>query len=196
MSTENEQLPADQLLELLSALSDGSRLSILALLMRRAHYVEELAEATGLHAATTSHHLRRLRAAGLIDLEKRGIYRLYRLRAERLSNVAHLLESSSDLEEILDIPSEEELSARTLHRFLDSDGRLRELPRMARSRSAVLRHIAADFDLGRLYPERELRHILLRFSDSTALLLAALEDEGWLQRSGTVYRRLERKELG
>jgi DNA-binding transcriptional ArsR family regulator len=195
MQSDHEELDAEQLVELLSVLADGSRLAVLALLTRRAHYVEELAEASGLRPATVSHHLRRLRAAGLVDLQKRGIYRLYQLRGERLVTLARHLESGKLLRRTLGVPSEAELSARTLHRFLDSDGRLRELPRMARSRSAVLRHIAADFELGRLYPERELRHILLRFSDTTDLLLSALEEEGWIQRSGTVYRRLERKEL-
>lgn len=194
MKPTDTPIDPETALELLRTLADHNRLTIVALLGRRPHYVEELAEATGAHPATVSHHLRRLRAAGLVELEGRGIYRLYRLQPELLEQLSGLIESNDRLAACLRLPTESDLSARILSRYLDADGRLHELPRMARPRSAILRHIAEDFELGRLYPERELRHILLRFSDSTETLLAALESEGWIQRSGTVYRRLERRE--
>ena len=61
------------------ALSSPSRLELLELLAQASRTVEALAAETGLPMANTSQHLQALKAAGLVESEKRGLYVHYRL---------------------------------------------------------------------------------------------------------------------
>src|SRR5262245_12814636 len=61
------------------ALSSPHRLELLELLTQASRTVEELATETGLPMANTSQHLQALKAAGLVESEKRGLYVHYRL---------------------------------------------------------------------------------------------------------------------
>lgn len=178
-----------ELLNALAALADSTRLGAIALLRRRPHFAEEMAESTGVSAATMSHHLRRLADAGLVEANREGAYRRYSLRIATIEEVRDALDVSFPLDEILDLPAEEELSARVLQRHLDPGGRLLEIPKMARPRGVVLRHIAERFREGRLYPEREVRAVLLEFSDEVEELQQALIDEGLISGTGKVFRR-------
>jgi DNA-binding transcriptional ArsR family regulator len=58
------------------ALADESRVHLLAVLAGRPHQLGELVETTGLTRSTVHHHLRQLRAAGLVTVE--GNARAYR----------------------------------------------------------------------------------------------------------------------
>jgi biotin operon repressor len=174
-----------------AALGDESRLRLVALLGRRPHYGEELAEFLGLSPATISHHLRRLREVGLVRTEKHSPYVLYRLQTEPLAELGGLLGEPRALADTLGLASEEELSERILRQLLDEEQRLREIPRQRRPRTVLLRFLAGHFDTGRIYPEREIRRVLLQFFDEPDILLRMLVDAGWLQRSGHVLRRLE-----
>ena len=89
------------------------------------------------------------------------------------------------------IPSEEDLSARVLKRYVDEGNRLTELPTARRARAVVLRWIAQRLEPDRLYPERELRMILLEIGDDPDAIRGALLDQGWLKHSGQVWRRVE-----
>ncbi len=53
--------------------------------------VGELARATGLSQPNTSHHLRIMREAGVVEYEVEGQRRSYRLRPEGLADLAHWL---------------------------------------------------------------------------------------------------------
>jgi DNA-binding transcriptional ArsR family regulator len=79
------------LLEALKALADENRLKILALLSQSPHTGEQLAVLLDLGPSTVSHHLARLRHAGLVSAEAESYYSVYRLRADALAAVAHHL---------------------------------------------------------------------------------------------------------
>lgn len=183
-----------ELAALFAALADENRVRLVALLARRPHYGEELAEFLGLSPATISHHLRRLREVGLVRREKQSPYVLYRMRTTRLTETVRVLGQLPALAAALGLPSEEELSDHVLRRMLDEDRRVKEIPRQRRQRSVLLRFLAGQFDTGRIYPEREIRRVLLEFSDDPDALLQLLLRTGWLQRSGSVLRRIEEVE--
>src|SRR5438045_1936114 len=63
------------LLVALKALSDASRLRIVGLLAARPYAVEELSAALELSPGTVVHHMKRLRAAGLVDANPSDRYR-------------------------------------------------------------------------------------------------------------------------
>ena len=111
-----------------------------------------------------------------------------------LSRLGELLHRPQALADHLDVPSEEELSRRVLQDWLDDRGRLRELPLAERPRAIVLRWAALQLETDRLYPERELRFVLMGVSQEPDQLRDELVRQGWLRRAGTVYRRIEESE--
>lgn len=183
--------PAADLAAIFSALGDETRLKMVAFLARRPHYGEELAEYLGVRAATVSHHLRRLREAGLVESQRETPYIRYALRPEGVGTAMDFLASGVGAAARIGLPEDEELSESIVAQWTDDDGQLREIPRGKRSRAVILRWAAHHLDKSRLYPERDLRLILLRLSHEPDTLRDELVRRGWLQRAGTVYRRIE-----
>lgn len=75
----------EQLARLGKAVSAAKRLELLDLLSQGPRTVEALAEQAGLSIANASQHLQVLRAARLVDAEKRGLYVEYRLADDEVS---------------------------------------------------------------------------------------------------------------
>ena len=69
----------EQIAHIGKATSSASRLELLDLLAQGPRTVEALATHTGQTVANTSHHLKALRAARLVESEKTGLYVTYRL---------------------------------------------------------------------------------------------------------------------
>jgi len=69
------ELPA----EVFAALGDETRIKIIRLLQDDERPLEEIARALGVPHSTLSHHLRVLRAAGLVRVERRGRKSFYSL---------------------------------------------------------------------------------------------------------------------
>lgn len=79
MSREHKTALYEQLARIGKALATPTRLELLDLLCQRGHSVEELAEASGLSVANTSHHLQVLKRAQLATSERQGTYVVYRV---------------------------------------------------------------------------------------------------------------------
>jgi DNA-binding transcriptional ArsR family regulator len=93
-------LPADgawasQRARLLKALADPGRLLMLWSLRRAGGpmCVCDFTAPLGLGQPTVSHHMARLRAAGLVESEKRGVWTYYRLRDDLSEAATRLLEA-------------------------------------------------------------------------------------------------------
>ena len=71
----------------LQALADSSRRTVLEILRDHPATVGELAQALPIARPGVSRHLRVLREAGLVDVRQDGQHRIYRLRAEALTEV-------------------------------------------------------------------------------------------------------------
>ena len=76
----------------LDALGDPTRRAILELLGSGDRSVREVAEARPVSRPAVSKHLRLLKAAGLVDEERRGTRSIYHLREEGLDAVREYLE--------------------------------------------------------------------------------------------------------
>lgn len=70
--------------KLMKALADPTRLTMLASLWKADApiCICDFTAGLGLSQPTISHHMAKLKAAGLVDSEKRGIWIYYRLRSE------------------------------------------------------------------------------------------------------------------
>lgn len=82
----------DYLLMRLKALSDSSKLQLLALLKQSPKYNLELANQLGITAATTSHHMNALLASELVSIEKMNGKVFYHLNKDRLKQFIQQLE--------------------------------------------------------------------------------------------------------
>lgn len=77
----------EQFARIAKALSSGHRLEILEFLGQCDYSVEELATACGLSVANTSHHLQKLRQAGLVASRKQGQHVYYRLESDDVTDL-------------------------------------------------------------------------------------------------------------
>ena len=84
------------LLPFFQALSDATRLRLVGLLAREPSTVEQLAANVGLTPSTVSHHLKRLGDMGLVAARVEGHYHVYALQAERLTEVADLIQAATE----------------------------------------------------------------------------------------------------
>ncbi|MHB1461402.1 MAG: ArsR/SmtB family transcription factor [Armatimonadota bacterium] len=74
----------EQFARISKAISSPKRLELLELLCQGEQSVEMLAKNTGLSMANASQHLQTLRAARLVEADKRGLYVIYRLADEQV----------------------------------------------------------------------------------------------------------------
>jgi DNA-binding transcriptional ArsR family regulator len=86
------RIPPAQLVGVLRALADDTRLRALRLIAERPRSTQELAPLVGITEAALSKHLRALADAGLLERRREGYYVLYRLVEEQLDAVAPSLD--------------------------------------------------------------------------------------------------------
>jgi hypothetical protein len=202
----NQEL--DTLLDYLKALGDATRLRIISLLVNRDHSVGELAEALDLSEPTVSHHLAKLREAGLLNLQAVGTTRLYRfndyyfqqvkrnlLTVETFAAVgARMLNYETDEAFVRDMNVQRAQATawidtldmseadRKVLRDYTSNGRLKQIPTKAKKLDVVLRWLAGQFEPDRRYTEQDVNAILARFHEDTASLRRALVESRLLAR--------------
>ena len=84
---------AEKRAELMKALADPGRLTILASLWKADTpiCISDFTAGLGLSQPTISHHMAKLKEAGLVDSEKRGIWIYYRLRDKLPTETRKLL---------------------------------------------------------------------------------------------------------
>ncbi len=75
-----------------------------------------------------------------------------------------------------------------LDRFV-KDGRLVIIPSKRSKMLVVLDHLAQQFELGKVYAEREVNEVLEGFHDDYAALRRYLVDEGFMTREAGHYWR-------
>jgi rhodanese-related sulfurtransferase/DNA-binding MarR family transcriptional regulator len=86
----------EQLARVGKAVAAPRRLELLDLLGQASRTVEALAEQTAMSIANTSQHLQALRAAGLVESEKDGLYVTYRLASDGVSEFFLKLQSLAE----------------------------------------------------------------------------------------------------
>ena len=185
------------LLAILKALSDASRLRIVGLLAARPHAVEELAAALELSPGTVVHHLKRLERTGLVGSRPSHPYVEYSLRLERLHAVGRKLgELEAATEEVAVLPGPDgrplpAFDAKVLRAFIVDD-RLASIPAQEKKRLVVLRYLLDHcFTEDREYPEKEVNQRLALFHPDVASLRRYLVEHGFLTRAAGEYRRVE-----
>lgn len=177
------------LLGFFKALADESRLKILGLVATRSCSVEELSELLGLRGPTVSHHLARLRALGLVEMQAEGNTHHYRLRPEALHELSRQLLDAERIKSLVDDVEGEAWERKVLRDFFAGE-RLKEIPASRKKREVVLRWLAARFEPEVSYPEAEINARLLQHHPDFATLRRELIGHGLMAREAGIYRRL------
>ena len=85
------RIPSSDLVRLLRALGDDTRLRALRLIAERPRSTQELAPLVGISEAGLSKHLRQLAQVGVVTTRREGYYVLYSVDAERLEPLSQTL---------------------------------------------------------------------------------------------------------
>ena len=176
-----ESAQLEDLSLLFKALSDPARLRILGLLAERPLAGHELADRLALTPPTISHHMRRLVAARLVDVEPDAQSRIYSLRTDAIREL-----SGAVLGDEVSRPANEDDNA-VLRAFFDGP-RLRQIPASRKKRVIVLRRLLERFAPGRSYPESEVNDLLREAHEDVATLRRELVDYGFMVRDRGIYR--------
>ena len=123
----------------------------------------------GLRTPTISHHLARLREAGLVSLQRDGNTHLYRLDDVALAKLRKSFRSSGEVAGIVDESSLGDWDRTVLRAFVAGQ-KLKQLPTSRKKRQVVLRWLVGKLEPGRRYPERRLDDILRRHHPDTTTL--------------------------
>jgi predicted transcriptional regulator len=184
-TTLNGDTPAgDELLAFFKALSDGTRLRIVALLAKHERSVEDLAAKLDLTSSTVSHHLSKLSAIGLVSARAEGYYSIYRFEEGALADMAHRLLKDDTLPAVAADVELDAFDRKVLKTYLDAEGRIKAFPVQRKKELAILRHVVKVFEPRKRYSEKEVNATLRRFSDDTARLRRYLVEFGFMERQG------------
>ena len=173
----------EDLIETYKALADETRLRILGLVTERPHTGWQLAEALRVSQPVVSHHVEKLKRAGLLREVREGKERVYGLNRDTLTQLAReqLRQAQIEVEDDGD---------RVLRDFFDGE-RLRRIPAQRKKRVVVLKKLLERFEPGRTYSEREVNELLGRAHEDVATLRRELVMYGFLERERSVYRVAE-----
>ena len=172
-------------------MADGNRLRIVGLLAQKEATGEELAAVLGLHPATISHHMSRLRAAGLVEARAESYYSVYKLRLDVIHALAKQLFSTTGLASVASGLDTDAYDKKVLNDFTAASGRLKTIPAQRKKRSVILRHIVRELKGGQKYSERQINNVLKRYHQDTALLRREMVEEKLLARDGGQYWRVD-----
>ena len=182
----------EQILFMLKALADESRLRLLQLLYPGESTVGNLAQSVGLSEPTVSHHLTRLREAGLVTLRTAGTQRFYCINNTGLTKFKKLAGEIEKLPAALKPEASDDrwidalgfdAADQQVLRGHTSNAKLVRLPAQQKKFLVILRWLATLFQADRLYSESEVNDILKAvYAEDYVSLRRGLVDFGYLRR--------------
>jgi hypothetical protein len=167
----------------LGRLADEDRLRVLGAIALGATALRDIAKRARLSEAQTARALGQLVSAGIVSQESTGL----QVNLGAFARAARDAASPRRRPDLADATPEQ---AAVLRNFVDSEGRIRELPARAAKRDVVLEYVAERFDADREYAEREVNNLLFELYDDYVTLRRYLVDAGLLKRRAGVYSRV------
>jgi hypothetical protein len=178
-------------LEMLKVLADEKRLALLRHLAAGEQTVGALAGLVQLSEPTVSHHLARLRAAGLVTLRMEGAQHFYRANPAGLDQFKQAAANIEHFPPAPPGPSDESWIAalgwapadQQVLREYTRNGVLARLPSKQKKLLVILRWLATHFEPGTLYTEAQVNaRLKAAYPDDYVSLRRDLVDFGYLRR--------------
>ncbi len=200
------QYSENSLLEMLKALADDSRLTLIRLLHEQEHTVTDLAGLLNLSEPTVSHHLAKLRENGLVNLRMAGNQRFYRVNETGLERFKRLVKDIEKVKPEPVHPDHEWIKAlgwsaadeKVLRDYTEGK-KLTRLPSKRGKTQVILRWLATLFEAGRLYNEAEVNEVIKSvYAEDFVSLRRDLIDMAYLRREmggGKYWRNLEQDRI-
>jgi len=143
-------------------------------------HAQDIITELGLSQSSVSRHLKQLVSMGyLYERRSEGANKTYRLSSFYFARTARAVEHLLTGEETRQAHDEDTSQPQALRRFLDMSGKLTLWPPVKqRDKLLILEYLAAFFEPGRVYNEKEVNNLLLLHSivkDSAALRRALYE---------------------
>ncbi|HEU4792933.1 MAG TPA: metalloregulator ArsR/SmtB family transcription factor [Nitrolancea sp.] len=182
MGEEEQQIA----LQFFRALADESRLKIVGLLSNGERSVDELADGLKLRPPTVSHHLAKLREAGLVAMRADRTTHFYRLNGDALRQMSKDILAPEHIASLVDDVEGDAWDRKVLRQSFEGD-RLKQIPMSRKKRDVILTFLAGRFEVGRRYTEKEVTEIITRHHEDYATLRRELIDGGWMERENGVY---------
>lgn len=175
-------------------LADPTRLRILVLLAKEPLHGQALAGKLGLTPPTITHHVSKLREAGLIYERrvKNTIYiHLDTIAFRRdVEAVLHLVLSEEEHEgkvHMTEETTEEKEQLSVLRNFFTPDGKLKQLPGKQKKRLIVLEYLIRNLQVGKRYTEKEINEHLQSFHEDYATIRRELVIHHFFYRENGIY---------
>jgi hypothetical protein len=176
--------------QLFKALSDTSRLRILASLHKEPMYVELISKRLDLHPSTVSFHLKKLEQLGIISSTKDQYYVTYHLNRESLNvNIMGVISSLSTENQ-----SEEEREKAYYEKIKNTfiqQGKLISIPVQHKKRLVILQEIAKQFEIGKEYPEKEVNNIISEYHFDFCTIRREFIMNRMFERENGIYTRVK-----
>ncbi len=179
----------DQVLNLLKAMADRSRLKIIGLISDRERTVKDLAELMELKEPTVSSHLSMLKELGLVEMRVEKNSHYYRYRAEDIHSILKMLKPKP-FDTDAEYEASDDFERNVLNHFL-VDGKLTEIPAHQKKLSVILKFLAKRFDRGVQYTEKRVNEILKQYHPDCATIRRMFIGHKFMARRNGLYWVLE-----
>ncbi|MCU0567088.1 MAG: metalloregulator ArsR/SmtB family transcription factor [Oculatellaceae cyanobacterium Prado106] len=183
-----EPIDFQTLLEFFKVMANESRLKMVGILAQRQCSVEELAALLSLKEPTISHHLAKLKELNLVQMQPEGNQHLYRLDSEALQALNKAVLTANPAASMAQGVTDDAWETKVLKSYFE-EGRLTQIPASHRKRWVILKWLARQFEIGTLYPEKQVNEILQRYHFDSATLRREFISYQMMQRENGVYWR-------
>lgn len=192
----------DKLVTFYKALGDPTRVRILAILANGPLHGQALAGKLGVTPPTITHHMAKLREAGIVyeRRDKNTIYfYLHEANMKRQSQaILNVLERAKvGSEEGLFAQAEEnndqrraQMAAEHLHvikSFFTPDGKLKQIPSQRKKKLIVFEYMVRGLKHGRKYKEQEINDYIRQFHEDYATIRREFVMNHYMYRENGIY---------
>lgn len=191
----------DQLVTFYKALGDPTRVRILAILANGPLHGQALAGKLGVTPPTITHHMAKLREAGVVyeRRDKNTIYfYLHEANVKRQSQaIVNVLERAKDeaawelfAEDIGQVQRRPDMAVEKMHvirSFLTPDGKLKQIPSQRKKKLIVFEYMVRGLENGRKYKEQEINEYIRQFHDDYATIRREFIMNHYMYREEGIY---------
>ncbi|MBA4493765.1 DUF2087 domain-containing protein [Paenactinomyces guangxiensis] len=187
----------ERLIAFHKALADPVRIRILCLLSSGPLHGQALAGKLGVKPPTITHHMGKLREAGLVKekREKNTIYfhldmhSLERKSQATLQTILHQTKGYDQMDE-----NKQKYRREVLKNFFTAEGKLKNIPAQRKKKLIVFEEICKGLKMGEKYPEKVINEHIKQYFDDYATIRRELIVNKYMYREDGFYE-LNPKEM-